>query len=348
MTHKFVNNWSASIIAGGIFALDFPSIAMSNTLLTETLFTFLVVLSIFCLVLFFKNDQNVQLLIVSAFLMGLAILCRPIAVFLSFFIIILFFFDSMTKKLHILRRSVLIVVLSFLVVSPWIIRNQIIFGSPFISTIGYYNLLYYRAAGVVSVKEGLSRPDAATKLMFKAQSDFKGNIEKDPIGLKKFEAQMGISIIIQNLPIYIQNHAISVFNMLFRPIRSTFDLQLGFNKSGTTITEWGEQYKSSIFSRIFAQTSPLTVLLVIIQLPFLLVLWCGFIYGILFLFEKKKSLPLLIIILLVFYFCIMSGGPEAWARFRVPIVPFLSIGCGIGLSAAYERIKRKFIRRNLT
>ncbi len=346
ITYKLVDNWNSALFAGGIIALDFPSIALSNVLLTEAIFTFLLTLSIFCLVLYFKNDSKFQLLFSFSALLGLTILYRPISVFLPIFIIPLFFVFLGFKKLKILHSLSIVILTSFLVISPWMYRNQVVFGSPVISTIGYNNLLYYRAAGVISIKESISRPNVVEKLKEKTRAEFNGDIEKDSIGLKKYEARMGSSIILHNLPLYIRNHVISVFNMLFRPIRSTFDLQLGFVESGTSLTEWGEEYESSIFSRFFKQTSPLTVFLVVIQLPLLLILWVGFIYGMIYFFVKKKTLPFSLLLILVLYFCIMSGGPEAWARFRVPIVPFLSIGCGIGLATIFEQIKGKSIEKN--
>jgi 4-amino-4-deoxy-L-arabinose transferase-like glycosyltransferase len=345
VTYRLVQDRIAALIAGGFMALDLPSIAISNTLLTETVFTFLIVTAIFSLILYLRrDDDNSWYLLASALFLGLAILCRPIAVLLPLFLIPCFFLFHKHKVyrsdgsgiphksfLFSLKRTLFFICVIFLVLSPWLIRNQLVFGTPFISSIGYYNLLYWRAAGVIAVKKNVPRPAVKDSLMLQVQTDFPGDAQKDPITLRKYEGKKGITIILQDVPTYIRNHTISVCNMLFRPIRSTLDLQLGYDKNGTKMTEWGEDYRGSILVRFFAITSPVTVMIVAIQLPLLLLLWLSFWVGIKTLLSQKKRPAAYLILSLTLYFCIMSGGPEAWARFRVPILPFVAIAAAVGL-----------------
>ena len=68
--------------------------------------------------------------------------------------------------------------------------------------------------------------------------------------------------------------------------------------------------------------------------------WLSVIYGMIISFVKKEQLISSIIFLLIVYFCIMSGGPDAYARFRVPQVPFLAIAASVGMIEVFERLKR--------
>lgn len=341
LTYKLIGSWKPACLAGGILAIDVPSIVLSNSLLTETLFTFLLTLSVLYLVLYFKRPERVSALLSSGVLMGLCVLCRPIAIFLPAFIIIVFFLSRNLTRSRMLLGTTLYLTCCFLSTSPWLIRNHLVFGSKFISTIRHTDVLYNRAAGIHAITEGTSLPEAQGTLRGKAISTFQGDIEKEPIEYKKFEARMGASIILSHPAIYIRNHILSVFNMLFKPIRSAIDLQLGFSKSGTTLTIWGEKYNSSLYSRLLQKTSMFTIIVVIIQILMLIILWISFIYGIARLLAKKEYFGFSIIVLLIAYFCIMSGGPEAYARFRVPILPFLSVAAAVGIANVHDRLKIK-------
>ncbi|MCH7754210.1 glycosyltransferase family 39 protein [candidate division KSB1 bacterium] len=340
LTYKLVGSWKPAYLAGAIVAVDIPSIVYANSLLTETVFTFLLTLSILFFVLHFKEPEKISPLLISGALMGLSILCRPISAFLPLFIVLLFFIFSKRPKIYLLKRASLYLTLCFVVVSPWLVRNQFVFGTPILTTMGYNNILHYRAAGVYAVKQGIPLSESQDLLGKKVKSEFQGDKELEPIKYKKFEAEIGTSIILESLPTYIRNHIRSIFNMLFKPLRSTIDLQLGLSEKGTSLMTWGEKNSSSPMSGLLRSTSGLTIALVFLQLISIVLLWLSVIYGLIISFVKKEQLISSIILLLILYFCIMSGGPEAYARFRVPLIPFLAIAAGVGMIEAFERLKR--------
>ena len=251
----------------------------------------------------------------------------------------LIFLFSKMPKIYVFRRILLYLLVCFIVVAPWLSRNKIVFGSPFLSTVSWHNFLTDRAAGVYAVKEGISFAEAEQILLKKAESTFQGDREKDYINYKRFQGRMGVSIVLDHPFIYLRNTAVSMFNILFKPIRSTVDLQLGFKDKGTHLTPWGEKEELSLLSRLLKMTSNFTIILVVIQLLMLIILWISFAYGIVIFFVKKDYLSFGIITLIIAYFSIISAGPVAYARHRVPILPFLAIGSGIGMAGAYERLK---------
>ena len=340
LTYKLQESWKPAYLAGAIVAFDIPSIVYSNSLLTETVFTFLLILSLLFLVIYFKEPEKISSLLISGTLMGLSILCRPISVFLPLFILFLFFIFPKRPKIYLLKRASLYLTLCFVVVSPWLVRNQFVFGTPILTTMGYNNILHYRAAGVYAFKQGIPLSESQDLLSKKVKSEFQGDKELEPIKYKKFEAKIGTSIILENLPTYIRNHILSTFNMLFKPLRSTIDLQLGLSEKGTSLMTWGEKNNSSPISGLLRSTSGFTIALVFLQLILIVLLWLSVIYGLIISFVKKEQLISIIILLLIVYFCIMSGGPEAYARFRVPLIPFLAIAASVGIIEVFERLKR--------
>ena len=342
LTYKLTESWKPAFLAGGILAIDVPSIVLSNCLLSETLFTFLLTLSILYLVLHFKRAKKISTLLFSSVLMGLSILCRPIAVVLPVFIIMCYILFRKMMKSLIFLRIVTYLLFCFFVVSPWLIRNQIVFGSMFLNTIGYIDLLHDCAASVYAVGERMSLSESLELLREKAESTFQGNREKEAIKYIRNEARVGASIIMSYPMIYIKQHILSGFYMISKPMRSTIDLQLGFSQKGTTLTPLtplGEKDKTCLFSRLLQKTSTFTTILVFVQIFMLITLWISAIYGIGICLAKKEYLSFFIVVSVIVYFCITVGVLEAYARFRVPIVPFLAVAGGIGIAGAYERLR---------
>lgn len=338
ITHKLLGDWLPACLAGGIVAIDIPSIVLANCLLTEALFTFLITLSAWYLVLYIKHDKTIALL-TSGILLGLSVLCRPIAVYFPFAAAILFLLFFKMPKVYVFRRILAYFISCYIFVVPWLVRNQTVFGSPFLSTVQWHNLLTDRAAGVYSVYKGISMAEAEEILVKDSELMFKGDMDKDFIEFKRFQGKMGMSVILEHPFIYIRNTFASVFNILFKPIRSTIDLQLGFAKKGTMLTPWGEKDNLSLWMKFLQMTSRPTIALVLFQFIMLIILWPSFAYGMMIVFAKKEYFVFWLIALIVAYFSIIAGGPVSYARHRVPFLPFLAIGCGIGLAGAYERLK---------
>ena len=111
----------------------------------------------------------------------------------------------------------------------------------------------------------------------------------EPIKYKKFEAKLGTSIILENLPTYFRNHILSTFNMLFKPLRSTIDLQLGLSEKGNSLMDWSEKNNSSPMSKLLKSTSTLTIALVFLQLNSIVLLWLSVIYGLINFIQKKRA-----------------------------------------------------------
>ena len=334
---------TAALLAGAIFALDVPSVVMDNLILTETLFTFLLTLSIWLLVAHLKRPERLGLLLGSAVLLGASVLCRPIAVFLPFVLGGVIVLLRPRPLRSAAGRAAAYLAVSLLVVAPWLVRNKVVFGSPFLCTRGQHNLLYNRAAGVYMVTHGASFREAQEALYQEAQSTFEpeaGSAAARAVQLKRHEARLAISLLMQHPLIYARNHVWSVIQILLKPLRSAIDIQLGLSGASTLAAESGEK-EPSILSRLLARTSVVTLALVVVQLVMVLVVWALFAYGLWRLWREKNFVGIVILGLLILYFCALSGEPNPSARFRVPIVPFIAVAAGIGLSEALGRVRRK-------
>jgi len=342
ITHWLTKNNKSSIFACLIVAIDIPTIVYANYLLTETLFTSLFLISIFFLVRYLKDDgEKVLILILSGIFLGLSILCRPISLFFPVvMVVLLLLFQSRNFKLFLIKIPLFLLAV-IIPLSPWLLRNQILFGSPILSTISSTNMLHYRAAGVYAAKEKVSFTEAQRELKELAESTFQGNKDEHPLDYKKHEAKLGVSIIIANPFYYIKNNISSAFNLFLSPLRSTIDLQLGLANKATTLANWGKSKKDTIFSRLLATTSGFTLVMVLVQMITLAIVWLLAVAGMIAAFKNKNYLSFALLLLTILYFAVITGGPEAYARFRVPIMPFLALISGIGFSFLSDAFKKK-------
>ncbi len=221
------------------------------------------------------------------------------------------------------------------------IRNKIILGTPILSTISSTNMLHYRAAGVYAAKEKVSFTEAQRELKELAESTFTGNRDEHPLDYKKHEAKLGAKIIIANPLYYIKNNISSAVNLFLSPLRSTIDLQLGLSNKATTLANWGKSKKDTIFSRLLSTTSSFTLVMILLQMITLAIVWLLAVAGMVVAFKNKNYLSFALLLLTILYFGVITGGPEAYARFRVPIILFLALISGIGFTFISEAFKKK-------
>ncbi|MFH1201768.1 MAG: glycosyltransferase family 39 protein [Candidatus Omnitrophota bacterium] len=117
---KAVGLLSALIMAGHPYLC-----LLTGYLLTETLFTLLLLLAVLWVVKFIDKPSWKQCLGAGLWL-GVANLTRPIALAFPFFIFLWFWLNLRTKK-DVLRMTLLIISFMSLVITPWAYRNYRVF-----------------------------------------------------------------------------------------------------------------------------------------------------------------------------------------------------------------------------
>src|SRR3989344_923483 len=150
-------------IGAAIFLFMPFSVLVSLQFLTQTLFTFILMLAVWFWFLFLKKRRN-KYFFLASFLLPILALIRPIAIFIYLpFLMSLFIHFWLNKpviKKKIVFYSLFLVLVFFLVLSPWMIRNYVLFGEYSLSSIGAYQLYFYEAPPVYAFNHGLSRAEA--------------------------------------------------------------------------------------------------------------------------------------------------------------------------------------------
>jgi hypothetical protein len=105
-----------SCVSAFIIAIDIPSIVMNTLVLTETLFTFVLIVSVYTFIRFVQT-KNLKQLFLSALFCGAAILCRPIGFFVPF-LFAFFLLISERKQLLKIMRPLLIFSVTVFITKP--------------------------------------------------------------------------------------------------------------------------------------------------------------------------------------------------------------------------------------
>ena len=308
---KTVLNKKMGLISVFIAALYPTFIIYSGQLLTETLFIFLLPLSILYL-LKVHEEPSAKNLIIAGVSFGLATLVRPIIVGFIPFILIWMLLSSKERKRN-LMKFIAIFLIAMVVVSPWTIRNYNVHHEfVLVSTNGGVNFWIGNNPeatgrtcdidwGKINPCVNMTNEVQCDKLCYKKGFEFiKEKTSKFLVfGAKKFAYFWGF--ILPFFTCYLYGYFIN------------------------PIPKW-----------LFMLLAPLTVLPYAIVLPLA-------IFGIIFYqkWDKKASL----LLLLIFYYVLIHSIIVSSTRFHLPLIPFLIVFASYG-ACSMERIISEIRLRN--
>ncbi len=140
-----------AILAGIVLCIDLPFLESANSILTEMLFT--VVLSIVVVLLWVESDQrksSALRCVLIGVLTGALVLVRPIALFFWLPVVVYLIFVTQHKRVKVAAAFLV----AFLVIPlSWAAYNFNQSGYFTVSSISGYNVLQYRAAGVLALND---------------------------------------------------------------------------------------------------------------------------------------------------------------------------------------------------
>jgi 4-amino-4-deoxy-L-arabinose transferase-like glycosyltransferase len=329
------NNKFIASIAALFIAIDIPSIVMNNIVMTETLFSFLLILCVYYFVHYLKNN-SFKLLALTALFCGLTILCRPIAFFIPLFFsaFLLYFFRK--EKLKSISKIGILLLISVITISPWLIRNKNTFNHYFMSVIREHDMQNYQAAAIYGELNNKSLPESQSILRWKTFKAFKGDANKQPYEYARFIEDDAMQIAFANPGILLKHHAVQFTHFFLKPCRAYIDIQLG---------HWGSGYNTipkdyPIFKYLFERNSKLTIIVVFFQLFVLLIMYLSIVFGFIYFKQEKNLLYFFVIGLLVFCFANLTLPYVTESRFRMPVVPYLAIISAAGIYFLKEKWKK--------
>ncbi len=288
-----------------VFLLESSSGLESFNLLTETLFSLLFILFLF---LFGHGDRRILVLFTSGFILGMALIVRPVGQILLIPLLLMLAFQAWRRQLA------LVLLIAVAVSSTWVIRNQVVFGVPQLSGIQSLNLLQFEGAGAFAEQNNVSLKEAQTT---------ESKLEINEVGqnpsiqsLVEYRIDRGIELITANPVGFIELHVEGAAKILFGP-------------GSANIGKLTAHLQPSEVAIDF-----LKAIIVLMRL-FIFSLVCISIY---FALRKRVFIPIQFYSIVSWILILISsGGANAYSRFRVPLIPLEILIICVGLSSSIQR-----------
>jgi hypothetical protein len=214
------------------------------------------------------------------------------------------------------------------------------FGKPFLSLIDKHILLTYHASSVLAEAEELPYNKAQSKLHYKALNTFKGDPKTEVIRYADHVEEISLDYLNNHRWIYIKQHAIGVFSLLFKPVRGYFDEQIGAVKGYQNVTPGEFPLSKKLLTAFNILASPASYTLVIIQCLILLFVYIGMLPGLILLRSGQIAILILLFFTIV-YFANLIVPPYNDSRLRLPFLPILLIVGAAGIDRLFPSLFSK-------
>ncbi|MDA1334857.1 MAG: glycosyltransferase family 39 protein [bacterium] len=305
-----------------IYGLHPTSLFLSSVLLSETLFTFLFLLSIY---IFLRGEFRS---VWSAALLGLATLVRPIGQ-----VLVIGFLLSLIRDW---KRALLFFGVFILVLSPWMIRNQIHFGSSQLSLISTINAFSYHTALFKAYKDDTSHKDALDILKSELEVPYDdidiGSAHHLSSAVKKelFEDPVSFSLfyVVKTAPFFFAD--------------GTYDVAL---KSGLVSTDAPNITSALLrgdWSGIIGALRDQGVLglVSVFEMIFWGLLFIGMVISLLYAYRESRYRSDIVYFIVIIVLAAVATGTVANARLRFPFEPLMFISAGLGFRFLKMSIKK--------
>lgn len=319
---------TAGVIAGLIVAFDLLSMSLQLALMSETVFTFLLLVSFYFLIEYLKLEGRRQL-VVSALLYSLAVLCRPVAQWFFLVIIGLLFLRFRPAWAKVFQASAVFLLLYAATIAPWIVRNYRVAGFVGLSALSEIQLVTWAAA-----IEGELRGLVLGSNYHEFEERLRKQAAEQNLGAAEtlaFERRVAWEMIKEHPRIALKL-PIAGFFRLFPGVTGVGIW--GYSDEGTgTVASLLQGKVGEAIRRVFSQ-GVMRVIHLVGQYAVALMIWTAAIYG---LWRSRQTFtardnPNFWLALPILFFMLVSLGPNAYSRLLVPVVPFLAAMAGYGLN----------------
>jgi len=327
----------AALIASLFLILE-PTMAYWNVMfLSETLFFLFFILGIYFFVKFYKSSSFFAIFAAASFL-GFATLTRPVAQGLWFLILVFILF--LIKKIGVKCAclSFIIFLVSFVsVVSPWLIRNKVLFNTYSFS----------------SADANASMDNLGAYIRFNPLENFKGNppqylldlIQKNSklpifahdLNYRSYFMKRWFNLILADPVGYSEVHLISLIPYFLGDGYTELARQFfpGLYRPG--VISW--DHMITPFSFLFDHQGVEAVIFWAGKLFWVLIYFAA-ILGAINLLKRKEYLYLILFLIIIFYFA-LTAGIIAYSRYRFAVNPFIFILAAAGLRYLRELLRFK-------
>lgn len=322
---------AAGLIATGLVLIEPVTFLHSQMLLTETLFSlFVVLIAIAGLKVLERLERPLGRALVLGLCIALSAFVRPIGYYLIAPVLAGLVAVMLIKKIPARRVAAAALALALpwvLLVGGWQLRNARVAGRGEFSYIQSYNLLWYRGAGIIALRDRITLEAAQAKI--KAQFP---SAENAPIGpLCATYAREGVKLIRQYPGLFVRESAGGLKSLLLGLPGGILREFYGYRSVASPIGDLRTLPLRQFVERWLIKQPGLLALslyviigTVVVYLGLLFIPWGGL----------RRAGPGLAVHLFIagvtLYLILISAGPEAYCRFRTPLIPLVAIYSGAG------------------
>ncbi|MFN7927560.1 MAG: glycosyltransferase family 39 protein [Blastocatellia bacterium] len=348
--HVFQEERSA-IFAALLFSLEPLSILHSVLLLSDTLFVFFVVAALNRLLCAWQEGHWANWVGAALALAG-AVYTRPVGYFLPLVLtLVLMVWASVKRERKTLFRAAAFGLLTMSLLIAWQVRNWLATGYAGFSTTSELVLYFYHSGAVKAQQQGLPFYEVVEQLgYYDSAVYFRQHPDQQtwtPGRRYAYLRSEGLRTLQQSPGISAQLYTRGILVMLLDPgVVEYLRLFQQYRKSDRVMNVMAKQGMLAAAQRVIGENPKLIFFGGLLGgglLGFYLLSWIG-----LGRVSLRTNFPLLILLSVGFYFIAVSGGLIAVSRFRLPLMPLLSIFAGQGISRCWDWAKRKNLGRNRT
>ena len=318
LAFRITRHATVAVVAGTIAAIDPPALQATNAILTETWATVFVSLAAWQAFRAGKTGDRGNA-VIAGLLAGIAALIRPVAILLG--VPFALAIGIVAAREFRYRTAAVLLVSSLAIPAAWTARNYFQTGVATFSSIGSINLLLYRAAGTLAIRD----PGGVDGNIQRRQA------ELDAAACRAAEQRFGrdcASIPIAERATLYSGLAIPI--LLADPVGVLMQAGRAF----VMIMFGGGANMMSAITGVPESTTRLIAFAYTVPLAILAALGIGY-------WRRVDRLAMWLMLLTIAYLVIMSVGVEAYSRFRVPFLPLYAMLAGGG--AAFPRARESVI-----
>jgi hypothetical protein len=337
----------AALASAALYAIEPLSIFFSSQILTETLFTSVLMLFLYLFSRYLKTNLLVFLL-GAACALATGVYVRPAAYFLPVLVGLFLTVRALTNRpgtKRLMRHVLIFVATSMLLIGAWQTRNYITTGYTGFSSQYVEGLYFYTVPQIMVEKNGGSWEGWRKTLGWGISPDY---FEKHPeqrdwnLGqIRKWQKEEAQEFIFENLGAYFRLHLIHIaytvlwpgFDEYWRLARLSEE-GLNFRKPIVVNKEAQPFFLRQKFESFISR--PLGLILG--QLSFLFLLSTTYLLAIWGSIRASNNYESVTIIFLICVYFVVIPGTVGSARFRTPIMPLVCVLSGFGLRQILNKI----------
>jgi 4-amino-4-deoxy-L-arabinose transferase-like glycosyltransferase len=324
-----------------LYCFEPLGLAYSEKLLTETLFSTLLLLFLWLLLRFYFTPGYKGLLFCSLALSASAYV-RPVTLYLGLWLLsVLFLFPrSQPRTLRVMRAVVFVIVFE-LTLLPWVIRMAKVGGYAGFSPASDFISYFYYSAAIRARLEHKSIEEVRDQMGYEWNPAHELYFHRHPeqrtwsdAQIYRFEGSEARKLISQHRLLYVWLHLKGCAVLMLDPGVTDLLKPLNLYREGSGLLSRLSDEGLIKSTWWFIRSNPAGgVLLVVLGAQLALY----YLFGLRGLFHIPTE-PRMLLIWLLLYLILVSGGPAGLARYRLPIMSLVCIAAGAGIAGKRKSI----------